>query len=539
MAVVRILAGSASFNALDYNSQRANKGQAEFLVQRNFHPIFSSKVFNLQCFKQYLQIWSDRNSRIKNSQFHVAISAKGKSLTKQQLQNIGERWLHLMGYSNNPYCIFFHHNTRNNHIHIVTTRVDPNGKKINDKFEKARAVQVLDRIMGHDRVAENRVSVANFLKFSCSNRNQFFSVLEDNGFRIKGDSENASFYQLYKNGQFICMLQADMIKWCNDRYYKNTLTEDKRKRIKALLLKYANRSGSFLAMNELLRKHHGLSLVLYGGKNGKEYYGYSVIDYKNHCVYKGGEFLNIRFLNRIIQQQPMSKDEALQHVRSSLLQNPALTIKELNAQTAIKGSFYVTKDGIIVSRSNLIIGELDDDLLSAFRYNNVVKFCNDKYHPVTSGECDWIASHYHINSDDFAPYTAENRLFRENDIKYYEKALRSMLTEENLSTCLGEAGYRYSKFHDEYIFYDEENEKIFSADVLSADLSAEVDQALEYNYSSSLSGDSSASTDTELFDSLVDGIAVSIDALSANNAHISVGGGSSNDDDNKRKKKKK
>ena len=114
-----------------------------------------------------------------------------------------------------------------------------------------------------------------------------------------------------------------------------------------------------------------------------------------------------------------------------------------------------------------------------------------------------------------------------------------MLTEENLSTCLGEAGYRYSIFHDEYIFYDEENEKIFSADVLSADLSAEVDQALEYNYSSSLSGDSSASTDTGLFDSLVDGIAVSIDALSANNAHISVGGGSSNDDDNKRKKKKK
>lgn len=539
MAVVRILSGSVSFNALDYNLQRANKGEAEFLVQRNFHPMFSQKMFNLPCFKQYLQVWSSKNSRIKNSQFHVTISAKGKSLTKQQLQDIGERWLRLMGYSNNPYCIFFHHNTRNNHIHIVTTRVDPSGKKINDKYEKIRAVQVLDRIMGNDRVTENRVSVANFLKYACSNKNQFLSILEDNGFRIKGDNKNESSYQLYKNGQFICTLNTDLIQWCNDRYCKNSLTEEKRKQIKAILIKYANKSHSFLSMNEQLRKQHGLSLVLYGGKNGKDYYGYSIIDYKNRCVYKGGEFANIRFLHKIIQQQPMKREEALQYIRNLLLENPDLTIKELNTQTAAKGNFYVTKDGLIVSRTKLVVGELNAELLSAFRYNDILKFCNDKYHPITSGERDWIASHYRVNSDDFIPYVAENRSFRESEIRYYEKVVCSMLQEKKFSDCLSEAGYRYSRSHDEYVFFDEEKEKIFSADALSVELSAEIDKALEYSYGYSTFDDSSSPSKTELPNSIVSGIAATIDLLSANNVHISVGGGSSKEEDKKRRKKKK
>ena len=533
MPIVRILSGSASFSAMDYNAQRFKNGEGEFLFQRNFPALFKAREFNLACFKQYLRLWSARNSRIKNSQFHVTISAKGKTLSKQQLQDIGERWIKLMGYSNNPYCIFYHHNTRNNHIHIVTSRIDPDGKKISDKFEKTRAVQVLDAIVGHDRVREGRIAVADYLRFSCSNKNQFFSILESNGFDVRHSKGNENFYQLYRHGQFICSLQDDLIEWANARYSVDSLIEERKKQIRALLIKYANKSHSFYAMNELLRKHHGMSLVLYGGKDGKAFYGYSVIDYRNRRVYKGSEFANIAFLTKIHQKQPPSIDEATFFIRSLLENNPNLTIKELNKLSIDKAGFYVNKEGLLVTGVDSILGNLSDDLFSRLRYNGIIEYCNDKFHPITEGERNWIAAHYHISSDDLLSYAADNREYRAADNRYYEDVFASLMQSEDFIEAVGESGYSYSRHNGEYIFFDSDRSTIFSTEVLSPDLSTDVYDSLNY-------ADSPYSNpnmeDNSLFEDFATAIKDTVGVLSVADTHIAAGSGSQV---NKKKRKKK
>lgn len=51
-----------------------------------------------------------------------------------------------MGYKNQPYMVYRHHDTAHPHIHIVTTCVDESGAKINDAFIKRRSNAVRQKL---------------------------------------------------------------------------------------------------------------------------------------------------------------------------------------------------------------------------------------------------------------------------------------------------------------------------------------------------------------------------------------------------------
>ena len=76
---------------------------------------------------------SDANPRVKKRQFHAIISVKEKSHSPEELANIAGIYLKSVGYGENSYLIYFHKDTQNNHVQIVSTRADKNGKKVNDR----------------------------------------------------------------------------------------------------------------------------------------------------------------------------------------------------------------------------------------------------------------------------------------------------------------------------------------------------------------------------------------------------------------------
>lgn len=60
-----------------------------------------------------------------------------------KLLDIAHRYLKEMGYAEEgqPLLVYAHRDTPNNHIHIITSRVAPDGHRISDKFEKGVAVK--------------------------------------------------------------------------------------------------------------------------------------------------------------------------------------------------------------------------------------------------------------------------------------------------------------------------------------------------------------------------------------------------------------
>ena len=57
---------------------------------------------------------------------------------------MAEEYMNGMGYGEQPYMVFKHTDIDRTHIHIVSVCVDENGRKISDRFEKRRSMNMYD-----------------------------------------------------------------------------------------------------------------------------------------------------------------------------------------------------------------------------------------------------------------------------------------------------------------------------------------------------------------------------------------------------------
>ena len=53
-------------------------------------------------------------------------------------------WMQRLGYGNQPYLVFKHEDIGRHHIHIVSLRVDSEGRKVSDKFEYRRSKEITE-----------------------------------------------------------------------------------------------------------------------------------------------------------------------------------------------------------------------------------------------------------------------------------------------------------------------------------------------------------------------------------------------------------
>lgn len=72
-----------------------------------------------------------QNRRLKKKVFHASISMEhtGK-LTQEQWKKIGDGYMNYMGFENAPYAMILHDDKDHQHIHIIGSRVDYDGKTI-------------------------------------------------------------------------------------------------------------------------------------------------------------------------------------------------------------------------------------------------------------------------------------------------------------------------------------------------------------------------------------------------------------------------
>lgn len=223
----------------------------------NFGALQNVSRLRPQDYVNYLKMVAAQNMRIKNPQFHAVISARGKSYSGGELTEIAVTWLDKMGYGQQPYLIVYHKDTDNNHVHIVSVRVNKQGKKINSAYEKLRAVGNLKDTLSLDKA----------LSYSFSTRAQFFMVRESLGLPGKEADEKAISEKISKYERPV-----------------QRITE-----LRELFRQVKYRAD----FKEYLSSTHQVELMFHAAE-GKQPYGYSIIDHGQQLVLKGSEVLPLK-----------------------------------------------------------------------------------------------------------------------------------------------------------------------------------------------------------------------------------------------------
>lgn len=79
--------------------------------------------------------------------FHCSLNPyPDEKLSDEQLTQIAKEYMEGLGYGRQPYIVFKHNDIAREHIHIVSLRVNGNGRKINDRFEKRRSKKITDAL---------------------------------------------------------------------------------------------------------------------------------------------------------------------------------------------------------------------------------------------------------------------------------------------------------------------------------------------------------------------------------------------------------
>ncbi len=321
--IATILPSSANFHAVEYNERKVAQGRAELLEMTNFGYIAIGDAYTWEDLTSFLLDYSSKNGRIKYPQFHLAISCRGNEYTQEELVDIAHQYLRDMGYGQpgQPLLVYGHHDTDNNHIHVITSRIDPNGKKIDHNFEKRRSQEVINRIMGVDESQQVGEAVSKAFQYQFTTVPQFTAILETMGYECYTEDDEIV---LKRNGEIQEKVKVQLVesKISQEKQDKKRMAQ-----LKAILKKYRDMSANRQELQDVMKTKFGISLVFLGSKDSP--YGYLIVDHHTKAVFKGSDVVKIK---ELLQFQ--SKEERFKQIDAFIDQmlddDINLTTKELN-----------------------------------------------------------------------------------------------------------------------------------------------------------------------------------------------------------------
>ena len=158
--VAKISVGSSLYGAIAYNGEKINEAQGRLLTTNRIYNDGSGTVDIHRAMEDFLS-FMPAQSRVEKPVVHISLNPHPEDvLTDTELQDIAREYLEKMGYGNQPYLVFKHEDINRHHLHIVTVRVDENGRSIDTRNNFYRSKQItreLEQKYGlHDAERRNR-----------------------------------------------------------------------------------------------------------------------------------------------------------------------------------------------------------------------------------------------------------------------------------------------------------------------------------------------------------------------------------------------
>ena len=144
--IAKISATENLGGVLGYNFKKVEKGEASILLAAELYQSKEGR-YTMEDVLADMEALIPKNCRTKKMVFHCSLNPHpDEKLSNERLTQIAKEYMEELGYGNQPYIVFKHNDIAREHIHIVSLRIDGEGKKINDKFEKRRSKQITDAL---------------------------------------------------------------------------------------------------------------------------------------------------------------------------------------------------------------------------------------------------------------------------------------------------------------------------------------------------------------------------------------------------------
>lgn len=141
--VARIKTPNNIARALNYNEQKVKQGHAILLQASNYLKDADKLSFSekLKRFQDLIAL----NDRAKTNSLHISLNFdNADKLSANQFKEIADEYMRKIGFGQQPYLVYQHNDAGHPHVHIVTTSIQENGKRIDtfnigrNQSEKAR-----------------------------------------------------------------------------------------------------------------------------------------------------------------------------------------------------------------------------------------------------------------------------------------------------------------------------------------------------------------------------------------------------------------
>lgn len=331
--VAVIKTGHSINRILTYNENKVKEGVALCIGAQNYPLDVEQMTFGtkLSVFERQLSL----NANVSRNSVHISLNFDPSEIAMEQdkLMEIATRYMDGIGFSNQPYLVYKHNDAGHPHIHIVSIKVGPDGKRIdmnnigrnqsetarkaiekefnlvraeNHKQQQYNLQSINATVVNYGRVQSKR-SVQNVLDFVIANY-RFASLPELNAVLLqynvlaeRGSEDSRTFQRnglLYrivdgqKNPIGVPMKASSFYSKptlgnLSLKYAENErLRQPHKRRIKnAIDLLLKDKRLSIEELSTALQKR-GIILCLRQNEKG-QIYGITYVDHTTRCVFNG------------------------------------------------------------------------------------------------------------------------------------------------------------------------------------------------------------------------------------------------------------
>jgi type IV secretory pathway VirD2 relaxase len=165
--VAKVIIGKDIKGALNYNEHKVKTGAAECILANRFHG--NAQDMDFQDKLSRLLFFAEKNKKTKTNALHISLNFDyNEKISGDRLCKIASSYMEKIGFGDQPYLVYEHKDAAHPHIHIVTTNIRDDGKRIDihniGRNQSEQARKEIEKEFGLVRAESKKKNLMEFVR---------------------------------------------------------------------------------------------------------------------------------------------------------------------------------------------------------------------------------------------------------------------------------------------------------------------------------------------------------------------------------------